>query len=61
MGNHQQTFIKIISKNPFHIYGDIDILLKLSLFKCHKNRVDELFSKELLHYLPQDLFSGNEE
>lgn len=44
--------MKIISKEPFQIYGDIDILLKMRLFDFDQKTFEELFNKELHQYFP---------
>ena len=49
--------MKILSREPFQIYGDIDILLKLGLFRTDKRRLEELFSKELHQYFPNEIYS----
>jgi len=49
--------MKILSKEPFQIYGDIDILLKMEMFKSGRWRIEELFTKELHQYFPNEIFS----
>ena len=49
--------MKILSREPFQIYGDIDVLLKLELFKTDRRRLDELFSKDVHHYFPNEIYA----
>jgi hypothetical protein len=53
--------MKVFSKDPFYIHGDMDILIKLGLFKTNKKHVDLILDQELHRYLPEDVFSDNEE
>jgi len=49
--------MKILSREPFLIHGDIDVLLKLGLFRTDRRRLEELFSKELHQYFPNDIYA----
>lgn len=42
----------IESKNPFNIYGDIDVLLKMKMHYVTKKFFEENISPELLKYIP---------
>lgn len=53
--------MKVVSKDPYNIHGDMDILLKLGLFKTDRRKIDELLIKDLHRYLPEDIFENSQE
>ena len=48
-----QKKLSIESSSPFHIYGDIDVLLKLGLHNVNQEFFKENIPKQIEKYLPK--------